>query len=136
MNGRATLVLPRFTRVGNHPLVVTYAVNDATRPAARQLTARVLKAQPSIGSAISPTTVHKSTRATLTTAVRARGQVVTGRVSVTYAGHRLASITLRAGRGRAQLPAFGVKGYKHLVLAYAGSTTAKPVRKTITIHVA
>ena len=136
VNGRATLVLPRFTRVGNHPLVVTYAGNDATRPAARQLTARVLKAQPSIGSAISPTTVHKSTRATLTTAVRARGQVVTGRVSVTYAGHRLASITLRAGRGRAQLPAFGVKGYKHLVLAYAGSTTAKPVRKTITIHVA
>ena len=135
MNGRATLVLPRFTRVGNHPLVVTYAgtTPPGRLPAAH---ARVLKAQPSIGSAISPTTVHKSTRATLTTAVRARGQVVTGRVSVTYAGHRLASITLRAGRGRAQLPAFGVKGYKHLVLAYAGSTTAKPVRKTITIHVA
>ena len=135
--GTATVKLPAFTTTGSKKIVVEYTgVTGATNDSSTSRTVTVVKAKPSVKSAVGPNTIHrKRTHPRLTITLTAPGQTVTGYVSVRTQDERVALTRLVGGKARITLPTYRSTGTKSVVVHYLGSSTADEVSSTVRLRV-
>ncbi|WP_091026051.1 ExeM/NucH family extracellular endonuclease [Nocardioides szechwanensis] len=135
-SGSVFALLAPFESVGPHNVSVVYLGDANTEGSqAGAGTVRVVKATPQMTVTRSPNKVRVNrTEVRLRVAVEADGQVVTGRVRVSF-GDRTWSEMLSGERAVIVLPEFRTRGEKTVTVEYLGSALAEEVTKRVTFKV-
>ena len=136
-NGTAKVTLPAFGATGAKRLVVQYTgVPGTTNDSSTSRTVAVVKAKPSMRTAVGPRAIHrKRTHPRLTITLAAPGQTVTGYVAVRAQDRQVALVRLVGGRARVSLPTYSSKGLKSATVRYLGSSLAGEVGRTVRFRV-
>jgi len=131
----ATIAIPATAlSVGTHTLTVKYLGNATNDPSEARVRVEVAKAKASVRGVVKPTKVVVDRKSRIKVSVAAAGQVVTGKVRVSWRGASRV-VTLRGGKAVVDLGRWGTTGRKTVRLHYLGSTKATADRATVTFTV-
>jgi hypothetical protein len=137
VDGRATLRLPVFNKIGRRAILVEYSgVPGATQASSTRFPLHVVRARPRLRVSISPTNIHRvRTRPFLWISVTVPGQTARADVTIRAKGHSYARVHLVRGKGHVRLPRYFKRGIKSVQAKYLGSRIASPVYSRVTFRV-
>ena len=135
-DGTATITVPGTAlRPGTHDLTVSYSGDASNHPSSGPVQVQVAKATPTMALTVSPSAVTTRTAASLTVALTAPQQTVSGLVWVHWAnGDKLVALT--DGSAVVDLGVFRQAGDYPVSVVYSGSDLARPVSGSTTVTVA
>ncbi|HTY72714.1 MAG TPA: Ig-like domain-containing protein [Actinomycetes bacterium] len=130
--GSAKVSLPKTLSVKKHSLTVSYGGDSLVLAGTATYTLTVVKATGKVSLKAAHSSVSHTAKDKLTITVTATGVVPTGRVTIKDGTKTLKTLTL--SKGKATYTLSKLKKGKHSITAtYAGSTTVKTAKKTITV---
>lgn len=134
--GTGSLTLPKTLAVGTNTLTLNYSGDANYGASTGTAKATVSKATSRMAAMVSPKTVEKGKKTTVTAKVTAAGVTVTGTVKVFKGTRFLAGGQLKAGVAKIKVGtgSLGVSWHK-LTVKYMGSAKIAPSTKTIWIRV-
>ncbi|GAA4373585.1 Ig-like domain repeat protein [Nocardioides caricicola] len=133
VDGVASVRLPAGLEPGRHQVTVSYAGNDALRPAETSAVVTVLPATARVQATAGP--VETGDRATVSVTVDGGGTPATGTVEVMEGSTPLGTGTLSGGAASVQLPADLGVGVHQLRVVYSGNGRLSAASTTLTLTV-